>query len=449
MSRPHVTVRYFAKLPVPDEYDRIQVEHIDLVEPASFGLTKTAQSIDPTVYIRCDSEDLAPLEHKPHYPASEFHITLYEGKSKTFAIALLEVLKTFDWNFRVPLPSNTQLTRIQVKRHKRDIRGPRTYSPLLTQIYYEATSEHLSWPHLVGLSNERRLELCRAVCNHLHMAAVVFQRVHSRSRVRSENNETKGDSKRSKLEIHLTPPELARAIAAYTVSLLEPTQFPIHFGDPAVGTGVFFSALLQVAPSEQIASALGIDVSAQQVTAAQQRWAHKGMEVLRGDYLHMEQLPPRTLILANPPYLRHQRIPSKYKQQLRERASVTMGIRISALSGQYVYFLLLSHAWMSPGAVAAWLIPSEFMQTTYGAVVRHYLTHRVQLVRVHQFGHEDAQFENAMVLPAVVVFRNAQPPTGHTAVLSAGGSISAPITSRTVPVEELRHASKCGMCQEL
>src|SRR3990172_4883895 len=98
----------------------------------------------------------------------------------------------------------------------------------------------------------------------------------------------------------------------------------------------------------------------------------------------MERLPPRNLILANPPYLRHQRIPRERKEKLRERASVIMGKRVNARAGQYVYFLLLSHQWMKPGAVAVWLIPSEFMQTAYGVAIREYLTEKVELDRVHR-----------------------------------------------------------------
>lgn len=58
---------------------------------------------------------------------------------------------------------------------------------------------------------------------------------------------------------------------------------------------------------------------------ARMRWEHRGMEVIQGDYLHMERLPLRTLILANPPYLRHQGMTKAYKRDLRERASIVMG----------------------------------------------------------------------------------------------------------------------------
>src|SRR5713101_6106427 len=37
-SRPHVTIRYFERLRVPEEYGLIRVTHIDLIEPGMFAL---------------------------------------------------------------------------------------------------------------------------------------------------------------------------------------------------------------------------------------------------------------------------------------------------------------------------------------------------------------------------------------------------------------------------
>lgn len=384
-----------------------------------------------------------PLEHKPHFPTSEFHITIYDGKSSKFAKALLNLLRSFKWQFRVQLPNYTTLTTIEVKPRKpRQKESTREYSPILKRIFYQVTSEHLSYQYLANLSDNKRLNLCRDIYRHLRRAAADTPKISTHSKKSHPNSDKAHPQKHNQHEIHLTPPELAREIAEYAVSLIDPKTYPIHFGDPAVGTGAFYSALTQAIDQKQIASAIGIDISPQQVAAARMRWAHKGMEVILGDYLHMERLEPRTLILANPPYLRHQGIPKQYKHELRDRASVIMGMRVSARSGQYVYFMFLSHSWMEPNAVAAWLIPSEFMQTSYGAAVRHYLTHKVQLIRIHQFAHDDPQFENALVLPSVVVFRNSTPSPEHTALLSLGGTLSNPKTKELIPVDTLRQKAK-------
>ncbi len=442
-SRPHVTVRYFGRLSIPDEYQTTAIGDIDITEPGSFGLDDDSSTANRTVFLRCKSDDLVPLEHKPHYPTSDFHITIYDGRSKVFAKRLLNTLRKFKWGFRVRLPGKTTLTTISIKpRGPRPSQGFRDYNQTLQHLFSTATTKALNWQHLINLSDTEKLKLVRDVCKSLHRAAGKLKRIDVRHEGTPPKTQKLHAGHKEALEVHLTPPELADEIAEYAVGFLEPKDMRVHFGDPAVGTGAFYSAVRKTLKSNQIASAIGIDISEPQVAAAQMRWGHKGMEVLHGDYLHMERLSPRTLILANPPYLRHQGIPHQYKHELRDRASVIMGKRVSARSGLYVYFMLLSHTWMKTDAVAAWLIPSEFMQTCYGAALRHYLTQNVRLIRIHQFAHDDPKFENVFVLPAVVVFRNLPPSKGQTILMSVGGTISAPRHIEQTSIDELRHATK-------
>ena len=438
-SRPHVTVRYFEKLAIPENHLDVPVTHIDLMEAGSFGLDSD-KSAQRTVYIRCESDELLLLEHKPHFPASEFHITIYDGKSDSFAKALLRTLKEFDWHFRVPLSPTSTLSRIDIKsRRSKGVDAAREYTSQQKALFRAATKKELSWAFVINLNDKNRIDLAKAICKHLHQKTSAYQKVKPRKK--DQGFRTKHVLKDDQPLVHLTPPELARDIAEYAVGLL-PGNDKIHFGDPAVGTGTFYSGLLQVVPREKIASAIGVDISREQVEAATWRWKKKGMKVMVGDYLHMERLPRRNLILANPPYLRHQAIPAKYKQDLRERASVTMRLRISARSGLYVYFMLLSHPWMKPNAIGAWLVPAEFMKTDYGIAVREYLATKVQLIRIHQFGPDSPQFENVKVMPSVVFFRNAQPSSEHVAHLSYGGTVTHPESNDFVTISDLRDQRK-------
>jgi hypothetical protein len=429
-SKPHVTVRFFDRLGVPPEYVGRKVTHIDLVGPDTFANQPNGNGIGHgtekfTVFIRCKSDDLTPLEHKPDFPGSDFHITVYDGTSRTFSRRLLSELHRFKWRIRVPLPQNTALTLKEVKAagRSRDSQ-PRPYPTELRQLFWRITALDLDREFLRSLRDAERLKLCRAVLKSLFVETREFERV--RYRRRSPSRAAKEPFEPELPEVHLTPPELAREIAEYAVSQLPAPLKPIHFGDPAVGTGAFFAALLQTVSRGRVATAIGVDVNSEQVEAARWRWSYKGMQVYKGDYLHMERLPPRTLILANPPYLRHQSIPARYKARLRERASVRTDIRVSAQSGLYVYFLLLAHPWMNDDAIAAWLIPGEFMRASYGKAVRQYLVEKVELIRLHEFGRDVPQFEKVKVSPVLIVLRNRKPSKNHEALLTAGGTLSAP-----------------------
>lgn len=439
-SRPHITVRYYDRLTATAEDLEISVDHIDLVGVGLFRSTNSSGHVRYTVYISCASDTLLSLEHKPHFPASELHTTIIDGTTPTIAHRLVKALRSMDWAVRVPLPAGNHLSVLEIKRRsRRDCATFRTYSARLNEVFRAVSGRHLEMEFLARLTWKRRLELIRAICRHLRKATANFQRIPKAfipPPFEIDRQQGQDDQ-----DIHVTPPELARSVASLALSLIG-SEPQIHFGDPAVGNGTFFSALKQLVPPERIASAIGVEINSRQAAVAARRWAHAGLEVRNGDYLHMDRLSPRNLILANPPYLRHQRIPPQQKCVLRERASIILGKKISARSGQYVYFLVLSHHWLADKGLAAWLLPSEFMQTAYGSAVRYYLTHYVQLIRVHQFAPTDRKFENVNVMPSVVVFRKAPPDLGSSVNLTRGGSLESPDHSEIVPVSALRSASR-------
>jgi adenine-specific DNA-methyltransferase len=443
-SKPHVTVRYFDKLDIPTGHLDQIVTYIDVLAPGSFGLEPDAVQPNRTVYLRCQSDELLGLEHKPLFPTSEFHVTVYDGEDREFAVRLQSLLRKYAWGFRVRLPSKTTLSAIEIKRKGSAKRlgesraRHRSYSPDVAQLFEHLFKHPLESSFVSNLSDGMRLRLVRKVCDSLHVATSRFPRAkkaHVEEPVTLLSREHGAPQARP--EVHLTPPELAHQIALTAISYLD-ERAVIHFGDPAVGVGAFYSALLRVVDRKRIASAIGIDINPEQVVASQWRWGSRGMKVLQADYLHLETLASRNLILANPPYLRQQDIPVDYKIELQNRASAAIGERVSGLSSQYVYFLILSHRWLLPDAICAWLIPAEFMRTQYGEVIRKYFTKHVQLLRVHQLDEEQTYFENAIVLPAIVFFRNRIPRSNDSVELSRGGSLVSPAWTESVPLRRLR-----------
>ena len=452
-SRPHVTVRYFDKVDrTRADHLRKHVDHINLIGPGAFGLEDPSPEANVVIFLRCESEDLERLEHKPDFPASELHITLYDGESAEFARELLWILKGFHWRIRVPLAEGTKLTEIAIKPHRaRQPKKQRDYPQELKHLFHSITSQELTERYLIDLPDKLKLDLVKAICEHLQfearnlpVAEPIYRDDLTYETMLSSNHASALPASVGPSCLFITPPELAEDMAKLAVSLLGP-NVKIDFGDPAVGVGGFYQALRQVVQTERIASAIGIEIDSRMAAVAYRKWGTRGLDVRTGDYLHMEQLPHRNLILANPPYLRHQKIPADIKEKLRERASVITGHRVNARAGQYVYFLLLSDKWMKPDAVAVWLIPSEFMQTEYGAAIRQYLTQKVELDRVHRFNPDDPQFERAHVLPAVVAFRNHPASTEHLVTFTEGGTLFKPTKEIIVNLAELRKDDSWSM----
>lgn len=267
----------------------------------------------------------------------------------------------------------------------------------------------------------------------------------ARLKLQTSLDGAKKQGERNRLGQFATVTALASEVVAQAASML-PRNSRIRFLDPAFGTGSFFSALLRSVPSSRLASAHAYEVDKHYGEGALRLWNGERIEIHIDDFTR--QSPPSSdaakanLIVCNPPYVRHHHLEGKEKPRLRELVKRASGVRLSGLAGLYCYFLCLSHEWMCEGGVAAWLIPSEWMDVNYGGEVKKYLLERVTLERVHRFDPRAVQFEDALVSSVVVLFRKSLPPAGHQVQFTYGGSLSNPSSSNRIPIEELRGAPK-------
>jgi hypothetical protein len=253
-------------------------------------------------------------------------------------------------------------------------------------------------------------------------------------------------AERNRLGQFATPNALAVEITRYVLSLWDKDTGSVRFADPSIGTGSFYSAALAVFGTKQIERAVGVELDAEFSDAARGLWGSTGLEVVSGDFTQVissASCPPRpNLILTNPPYVRHHHLKHEDKERLRRLVYLMNRVDVSGLAGLYVYFLFLATAWMEDGGLAAWLIPSEFMDVNYGAAVKRFLTTRVTLIRVHRFDPDDVQFGDALVSSAVVVFRKTPPNPEHTVEFTFGGTIVAPEAGEAIPLDQLRESRK-------
>ena len=212
--------------------------------------------------------------------------------------------------------------------------------------------------------------------------------------------------------------------------------------EPAVGTGAFWSAWLGAAQQARW-QGIGIELDSEIADASRRLWSSTGLDVRCGDFT--AQPPPTSeddkadLVISNPPYVRHHHLSREDKLRLREDSARAAGIQLSGLAGLYCHFLALAHPWMRSGALAAWLLPSEFMDVNYGGPLKRYLLECVTLLRVHQFDPADVQFDDALVSSAVIVFLNNAPPADHEIEFTRGRSLLAPKRTVNQKASSIKH----------
>ena len=255
----------------------------------------------------------------------------------------------------------------------------------------------------------------------------------------------KEQAERNRMGQFATPTGLAVDILRYTKGHLTGKSGKVRFIDPALGTGSFYSALLEVFPKRHIAAAVGYEIDPYYGTPAAKLWGGTGLDVRLADFTQAD--PPSeaekfNLLICNPPYVRHHHIINGEKQRLKSKTRDAAGVTVSGLAGLYCYFLGLCHAWMADGGLAAWLIPSEFMDVNYGASVKGYLLNKVTLLHIHRFDPNDVQFGDALVSSVVVCFRKEASSQEREVRFTYGGSLEQPKFELLVPVDTLRSDPK-------
>jgi hypothetical protein len=251
-------------------------------------------------------------------------------------------------------------------------------------------------------------------------------------------------AERNRMGQFATPTSLAVDILRYAKAQLGQSE-KVRFIDPAIGTGAFYSALLNVFPKERIDAAVGYEIDPHYGVPAKELWGDTGLDLRREDFTRAEAPTDAgkfDLLICNPPYVRHHHIINGEKQRLKLRTQAVCGVQIGGLAGLYCYFLGLSHAWLRHGGLAGWLIPSEFMDVNYGVSLKRYFLDKVTLLHIHRFDPNDVQFGDALVSSAVVWFRKEPPPAGHQVRFTYGGSLQQPKLDRLVAVETLRRDPK-------
>lgn len=480
-SMPHVTVLY-VRGDIQDHgtriYDDFIAERLTLTNPGSFDVRSTRADRLSTLFLRCESPALEFLHHKPDFPDSFLHVSLYDGPPSRNAAEAFDVLDKFSWDLDITLPEGRLMPM--------GVKGSRTAPGELTnaasQLLSDLTRGKLTAADLNTLDSAAVRGLVADLSTYLHDSlptvpprtqragierALRVQREISRQEEfwpavafldpeRAAHSRSPDRAAHRRGGVFLTPPELAFDITRAALKHLDRRE-AITFGDPSIGSGIFLASLVNLAGQDAIASAIGVEADPLRGHLTHDRWRSVGLDVVTGDFVDAmcrplvgldEQgsddrwrLDKRSLVLANPPYIRSQELDFEKTSAWRKVLERSRRINVGERSDLYVYFVLAAHDWLGARGVAAWLLPTEFMFTNYGAALRNYLTRDVTLLEVHSYDGP-SKFSNARVTSCAVIFRNGKPPEGHEAQFSAGGIISDAYVTTSVRVRELAHAPK-------
>jgi len=235
----------------------------------------------------------------------------------------------------------------------------------------------------------------------------------------------KSQNERNILGQFATPKILADSIIK---SALKYINKNIRFLDTSVGTGVFFSSLLDCSNKSNILYSCGYEIDNHYALPSIEFWKNERIDYIVGDFLKIA--PPEknedkfNLIISNPPYIRHHFIENGDKKRLNECVKKIFGLSFSGLTGLYCYFMTLSALWLQKNGISIWLVPNEFLDVNYGREIKAFFLSKVKLLRIHRFDPSKLQFSNALVSSTVVFYTTGQ--TLDTVSFTVGNDINKP-----------------------
>ena len=456
-SRPHITIRG----PIHEKSINWNIEPIHSIEV--IGINNFFLNKQNTVLLHCYSEEIENISYKPDYLYGGYqtHITLYDGNSRKYANKLFSTLSKYKWKYRIILGNIVngveqppKQKRIILKRRKKskasiqiddDIRG----------LYNQLFGEELTVEVLINMSDQERIIKIIHVYKHMDNEMQkqneeindidIGKHAELYNRITKTIKNNKFDIKKaSGLGQFLTPPEIALEMAKVVKEYFPITSGDIRFGDPAIGTGTFFRVVKIVFSNYKIESSIGIDIDKEIVSTTRTIWGTRGLKIFIGDYLlkFKKYFTKRNIILCNPPYLRSQMIPINKRVKYKNIIQKDLGIKVDGRSGLFIYFILHAHNSLEENGLAAWLIPSEWMENDYGRILRKYLTEKVELLRIHKYDPNEIQFENVIVSSTFILYRKKKPNINNNVKISYHQTIYNPETIEEITIGELSLLNK-------
>lgn len=208
-----------------------------------------------------------------------------------------------------------------------------------------------------------------------------------------------------------TPDWISDAMVAYALGNGAKELF-----DPAVGAGAFFTAARRLKPSLELTNLHGLELHAAALVEARQNGLTDAdlADVIIGDFLDHRFTRKFSAIAANPPYIRHHRLPSELKEQLRRYAIQRLGFALDGRAGLHIYFLLRALELLEAGGRLAFIVPADICEGVFARPLWNWIIAQYRLECVVTFAAEATPFPNVDTNPLIICLSRNPPQSSFT-----------------------------------
>ena len=207
-----------------------------------------------------------------------------------------------------------------------------------------------------------------------------------------------------------TPDWVAEAMVEYVLDARGATLF-----DPAVGAGAFFRAAKTVADERGFRSIAlsGMDIDQAALAQALDYGLTESdlASVTIGDFVLQPPQAKFSAIAANPPYIRHHRIPLETKERLKRLSLQTIGKTLDGRAGLHIYFLMRALTLLEQEGRLAFIMPADTCEGKFAQNLWRWICAHYALDAVVTFASEASPFPRVDTNPLIFFIRNSEPGT--------------------------------------
>lgn len=171
--------------------------------------------------------------------------------------------------------------------------------------------------------------------------------------------------------------------------------------DPAFGLGVFARAIRQ---NNLKCTIKGFDIDENILAKSLTLFENdKNTSVHLKDYMFNDWDNRYDGIICNPPYFKFHDYDNKL---ILKEIEDKLGLKLNGFTNLYTLFLLKSAYQLNENGRAAYIIPSEFLNSDYGKLVKAYLIKNRLLRYIIIFNFEENVFDDALTTASILLFAN-------------------------------------------
>ncbi len=171
--------------------------------------------------------------------------------------------------------------------------------------------------------------------------------------------------------------------------------------DPAFGLGIFARV---IRAANKKCSIKGFDIDEKILKRAKTIFENENnISLFLKDYMFNDWENRYDGIICNPPYFKFHDYDNK---KILNEIETKLGLKLNGFTNLYTLFLLKSAYQLNIGGRATYIIPSEFLNSDYGKLVKSYLIENKLLRYIIIFDFEENVFDDALTTASILLFAN-------------------------------------------